>query len=180
MAKDAENQQCLYDYLTDVKGMTSYKLTLKPTSSIKKAVIPVAGFGTRLYPATRAIKKEFCPVIDKDGLVKPVILVLIEELIASGIEEIGLIINPEDKSFYEDYFTKSIAIEHYEKLPEQMKNYEDSLRQISSKLTFLYQKEQKGFGHAVYQSREFTEGEPVLLLLGDTLYRSNTETPCIR
>ena len=61
-----------------------------------------------------------------------------------------------------------------------MKNYEDSLRQISSKLTFLYQKEQKGFGHAVYQAREFTEGESVLLLLGDTIYRSNTETPCIR
>ena len=56
-----------------------------PQAAIRKAVIPVAGFGTRLYPETRFIKKEFCPVVDTDGFVKPILLVLLEELDSIGI-----------------------------------------------------------------------------------------------
>lgn len=180
LARDEESQKKLADYLNDVKGMKAYKLTLKPNSAVRRAIIPVAGFGTRLYPATRGIKKEFCPVVDKDGLVKPVILVLIEELINSGIEDICLIINPDEEAFYEGYFKKPISPAHYDSLPEQMKQYEDRLQRLSDKITFVQQKEQKGFGHAVFQAREFTDGEPVLLLLGDTIYMSNTDVTCTK
>ncbi|MBR4759014.1 MAG: hypothetical protein IK078_02560 [Lachnospiraceae bacterium] len=178
LAKDEESQQALHDYLQNEKKMKPYKLTLRPNSTVRKAIIPVAGFGTRLYPATRGIKKEFCPVVDKDGLVKPVLLVLLEELDAAGIEEICLIINPGEKDFYEDYFRKPLSLEHYASLPAQMKEYEDSFRRIADKVTFMMQEEQKGFGHAVYQADGFAAGDPVLLLLGDTIYQSNQAQSC--
>lgn len=180
LAKDEKTQLELVDYLQNVRGMTAYKLTLKPASAVRKAVIPVAGFGTRLYPATRGIKKEFCPVIDKDGLVKPAILVLLEELDNIGIEEICLIINEEEKSFYEKYFKEPLSEEHFSKLSLQMRDYEKQIRRIGDKISFVIQKEQAGFGHAVYQSKDFANNEPVLLLLGDTIYQSNTAIPCTK
>ncbi len=180
LAKDEETQEKLYEYLTNEKSMTAYKLTLQPNSAVRKAVIPVAGFGTRLYPATRGIKKEFCPVIDKDGLVKPVLHVLLEELDRAGIDEICLIINPDEKAFYDDYFFKPLSLNHYNSLPKQMKQYEDDFRRIADKISFVMQKEQKGFGHAVYQAADFAGDEPVLLMLGDTIYSSFDEEPCAK
>lgn len=180
LARDEAAQAQLIAYLKSERGMTAYSLTLRPSAVVRKAVIPVAGFGTRLYPETRGVKKEFCPVIDKDGLVKPAILVLLEELDRIEIEEICLILNKEEKNYYEDFFMKTLPIEHYNKLSKDMKAYEDKIRKISKKLRFVFQEEQKGFGHAVYQSRDFAAGEPVLLLLGDTIYQSNTNTACTR
>lgn len=180
LAKSREAQQELARYLEQEKGMTTYLLTLKPKSVVRKAIIPVAGFGTRLYPQTRGVKKEFCPVIDRDGLVKPAILVLLEELDAVEMEEICLVINREEKQFYEDYFMKPLSEEHYQKLPKQMQAYEDKIHRIAGKLSFCVQEEQLGFGHAVYQCMEFAAGEPVLLLLGDTIYQSNTAVPCTK
>lgn len=180
LARDEEAQAQLVAYLQGVKGMTAYSLTLRPSAAVRKAVIPVAGFGTRLYPETRGVKKEFCPVVDKDGLVKPAILVLLEELDQIEIEEICLILNKEEKNYYEEFFMKALPLEHYNKLSKDMKAYEDKIRKISKKLRFVFQEEQKGFGHAVYQSRSFAAGEPVLLLLGDTIYQSNTNVACTR
>ena len=180
LAKDELSQRRLMDYLRNVRGMTAYSLTLKPNRSVRKAVIPVAGFGTRLYPETRGVKKEFCPVVDRDGLVKPGILVLLEELDAVEIEEICLILNRQEQAYYESFFFQQLPEEHYEKLPENMKQYEKKIRRIAQKLQFVYQDEQKGFGHAVYQARDFADGEPVLLLLGDTIYQSDTGVPCTR
>lgn len=109
LAKDADTQRELVRYLEQDKGMHAYPLTLKPKSAVRKAIIPVAGFGTRLYPETRGIKKEFCPVVDRDGLVKPAILVLLEELDAIEMEEICLVINSEERPIYEDYFFKPLS-----------------------------------------------------------------------
>lgn len=160
--------------------MTSYPLTIKPKAAVRKAVIPVAGFGTRLYPETRGVKKEFCPVVDRDGLVKPGILVLLEELDSIGIEEICIILNREEQSYYEDFFFKPISDTHFNKLPKKMQAYEKKIQDISRKIKFAFQDEQRGFGHAVYQANSFANNEPVLLLLGDTIYRSFTDAPCTK
>lgn len=178
LAKDMAAQKELARYLEQEKGMHAWLLTLKPKSAVRKAVIPVAGFGTRLYPETRGVKKEFCPVVDRDGLVKPAILVLLEELDAVEIEEICLVINREERQLYEDYFFKPLSEEHVRKLPKQMRAYEDKIRRIAGKLKFQVQEEQLGFGHAVYQCRDFAASEPVMLLLGDTIYQSNIGVPC--
>ena len=180
LAKDEESQRELIAYLENEKGMVAHSLTLRPNKTVRKAIIPVAGFGTRLYPETRGVKKEFCPVVDKDGLVKPTILVLLEELDKIEIEEICMVLNREEKAYYEDFFFKPLSEEHYRKLPDKMKAYEEKIHRIAKKLRFVFQEEQKGFGHAVYQARNFTGDEPSLLLLGDTIYQSNTPLPCTR
>jgi len=178
LAKDEACQQKLVDYLIGME-LTAYSITIKPHHFIHKAVIPVAGFGTRLYPITRAIKKEFMPIIDRDGLVKPVILILLEQLYESGIDEVCLIVGSEDDiKVYEKYFNNPLSEEHLRKIPKQMREYENKILDIGKMLNFCVQEEKKGFGHAVFQSRDFCENEPVLLLLGDTIYRSHSQNTC--
>ena len=148
---------------------------------IRKAIIPVAGFGTRLYPATHGLKKDFFPIPDRDGLVKPVILILLEELVNSGIEEICLVLgSEEERQKYWEYFEMPLADEHLKKLSPQLQEYAARILEIGKRLHYVYQHEKRGFGHAVYQAVDFANGEPVLLLLGDTLYRSNIDKPCVR
>ncbi len=178
LAKDAATQQELIDYLT-TKGMPAYPLTLNPVHTVRKAIIPVAGFGTRLYPATRGLKKDFFPIPCPDGMVRPVILILLEELIKSGIEEICLVLgSEEERRLYADFFERPLSDEHLRKLNAESQEYENHILDIGKRLHYVYQKEKRGFGHAVYQAHQFTHGEPVLLMLGDTLYRSTSNKPC--
>lgn len=178
LAKNKECQKQIIDYLSSL-GMSAYDLTLKAMHSIRKAVIPVAGFGTRLYPATRTMKKDFFPIVDRDGKVKPVILILLEELINSGIEEICLVLgSEEEREEYRRYFENQLADEHFQKLKPEDQNYERHILEIGKRLTYVYQTEKRGFGHAVSLTANFTAGEPVLLLLGDTIYRSNNGKSC--
>jgi len=178
LAKDKECQQKVIDYLNS-RGMKAYPLTIKPVHTVRKAVIPVAGFGTRLYPASRALKKDFFPIPDKDGIVKPVILILLEELMKSGIEEVCLVLGSEEERIkYKDFFETPLSDEHLRKLSPEMQEYENRILAIGKRLRYVYQKEKRGFGHAVYQASDFANNEPVLLLLGDTLYRSDSNKPC--
>lgn len=178
LAKDKECQQKVIDYLNS-RGMKAYPLTLKPVHTVRKAIIPVAGFGTRLYPASRSLKKDFFPIPDKDGIVKPVILILLEELMKSGIEEVCLVLGSEEERIkYRDFFETPLSDEHLMKLSPEMQEYENRILAIGKKLKYVYQKEKRGFGHAVFQAADFANNEPVLLLLGDTLYRSDSNKPC--
>ena len=178
LAKDKDSQQQLIDYLNGL-GMKAYPLTLKPVHAVRKAIIPVAGFGTRLYPASRALKKDFFPIPDVDGMVKPVILVLVEELARSGIEEICLVLgSEEERKQYREFFETPLPEEHLRKLNPEMQEYENRILALGKKLRYVYQKEKRGFGHAVYQAADFANNEPVLLLLGDTIYRTDSNKPC--
>ncbi len=179
IARDEQTQQQLVDYLKKQYDMEGFKLTLKPGKKIRKAIIPVAGFGTRLYPETRSIKKEFFPIIDKDGFVKPVIMNLLEQLEESGIEEICIVIGEEEQRQYDEFFSP-LTQEHLSKLSEEKRAYEEKILAIGKKITYVYQKERKGFGHAVYQCRAFADNEPVLLLLGDMIYESFEDRTCSR
>lgn len=144
LAKDRENQLQLIQYL-ESRGMTAFALTIKPAQAVRKAIIPLAGFGTRMYPATRFIKKELCPVADSDGLVKPALLVLLEELDSAGIEEICLIINPGDRALYESLLFTPLSDRHYSSLPAQMQRYEQKYQRMIKKIRFAYQNEPRGF-----------------------------------
>ena len=178
LARSAESQQKLIDYL-NAQGMRAYSLTLHPVHTVRKAIIPVAGFGTRLYPATRNFKKDFFPIPCADGMVRPVILILLEELVKSGVEEICLVLgSKEERQLYKDFFEKPLSEEHLSKLNAEAQEYENRILDIGKRLRYVYQTEKRGFGHAVYQAADFAGNEPVLLMLGDTLYRSNTNKPC--
>ena len=178
LTKDPECQQQLIDYLNS-KGMRAYRLTINPVHTVRKAIIPVAGFGTRLYPATRCLKKDFFPIPCPDGMVRPVILILLEELIQSGIEDICLVLgSDEERQLYRDFFERPLSSEHFNKLNAESQEYENRILDIGKHLHYVTQKEKRGFGHAVYQAAGFAKGEPVLLMLGDTLSRSLTNKPC--
>ena len=178
LARNAETQQQLEDYL-NAQGLKAYSLTLQPVHTVRKAIIPVAGFGTRLYPATRALKKDFFPIPCPDGMVRPVILILLEELVKSGIEEICLVLgSKEERKQYTEFFERQLSEEHLSKLPLAAQEYENHILDIGKRLHYVYQDEKRGFGHAVYQAVDFVANEPVLLMLGDTIYRSTSNKPC--
>ena len=178
LARSEEDQKRLIEYLK-AKGLKAYPLTLRPVHTVRKAIIPVAGFGTRLYPATRALKKDFFPIPCADGMVRPVILILLEELVKSGVEEICLVLGSEEERMqYTEFFDRPLGEDHLRKLNSEAQEYENRILDIGKRLHYVYQHEKRGFGHAVYQAAQFANNEPVLLLLGDTLYRSQSNKPC--
>ncbi len=129
---------------------------------IRKAIIPAAGLGTRFLPATKAQPKEMLPIVDK-----PTIQYIIEEAIASGIEEI-LIITGRSKKCIEDHFDKSVELEM--ELEKSGKNeLLDLVRDISDMVDIHYirQKEPRGLGHAIHCAKTFVGDEPFAILLGD-------------
>ncbi|MBE9046909.1 UTP--glucose-1-phosphate uridylyltransferase [Pleurocapsales cyanobacterium LEGE 10410] len=145
---------------------------------IRKAVIPAAGFGTRMYPATKALNKELFPIVGKDGRVKPIILAIVEEAISAGIEEVGIVVQPGDRNLFEDLLKSPPKPELWQKLSAQNREYSQYLQSIGDRITILTQAEPEGFGHAVFCSRDWVNNEPFLLLLGDHVYTSELETSC--
>ncbi|MGP3778240.1 UTP--glucose-1-phosphate uridylyltransferase GalU [Halanaerobium saccharolyticum] len=140
---------------------------------IKKAVIPAAGWGTRLLPATKAQPKEMLPIVDK-----PSIQYIVEEAVAAGIEDI-LIITSKDKQSIEDHFDKSQALEAA--LKKQGKTeLLNMVEDISEMITIhsVRQKEQKGLGHAILCAKTFVGDDPFAVLLGDDIIHS--EKPVIQ
>ncbi len=138
---------------------------------IRKAIIPAAGLGTRFLPATKAQPKEMLPIVDK-----PAIQFIVEEAMASGIEEI-LIITGRNKRSIEDHFDRSLELE----LQLKAQGKYDLLGMIEeiSNITihFIRQKEARGLGHAVLCARQFVGNEPFAVLLGDDLV--DAKVPCL-
>lgn len=150
-------------------------------TKVRKAVITAAGRGTRQYPASSAVQKEMFPLVDRDGLTKPVIQIIGEEAIDCGIEEICIITQPGEEQQYRDYFRR---------LDDQMvrsfrgKNWaileSEKLGAFGERLHFAEQDEPDGFGHAVYQAKAFVGDEPFLVLLGDHVYISDVRDRCAK
>ncbi|WP_013321178.1 sugar phosphate nucleotidyltransferase [Gloeothece verrucosa] len=145
---------------------------------VKKGIIPAAGWGTRLFPATKVLKKEFFPIIDQDGRAKPIILAIVEELLSAGLEEIAIIIQKSAQPLFENFFKTLPQPELYAKLSPENRDYCDYLQEIGKKITFIIQEQQEGYGHAVYCAKDWINNQPFLLSLGDHVYRSETEISC--
>jgi UTP--glucose-1-phosphate uridylyltransferase len=150
------------------------------THKIKKAVIPAAGFGTRLFPATKVVKKELFPIIDKDGRAKPVISAIVEEAINAGISEVGIVVQPDDREIFTELFKSPPKSELFAKLSLQNQEYSQYLQELGSRITILIQTEQEGYGHAVFCAKNWVGNEPFLLMLGDHVYKSDIEISCAR
>jgi UTP--glucose-1-phosphate uridylyltransferase len=143
---------------------------------VRKAVIPAAGFGTRMYPATKVLKKELFPIISKDGRVKPIILAIVEEAISAGIEEVGIVVQKCDRDLFHDLFKSAPKPELWAKLSAENQKYSEYLQEIGDRIKILTQAEQEGFGHAVFAARDWVDNQPFLLLLGDHIYTSETDS----
>lgn len=130
---------------------------------VKKAVIPAAGLGTRVLPATKAMPKEMLPIVDK-----PAIQYIVEEAVRAGIEEI-LIITGRGKSIMEDHFDHAFELESaLSANPAKHAMLEECLSIANmADIYFIRQKETKGLGHAVLKARSFTKDEPFVVMYGD-------------
>jgi UTP-glucose-1-phosphate uridylyltransferase/mevalonate kinase len=176
---DAAAQDRVVGIIERELGMSCLKLVIQSGRRIRKALIPAAGFGTRLFPATKAIKKELFPVLGRDGRMKPVILVIAEEAVDSGIEEVGIVVQTRDRELFEDFFGSPPPVENFNKLPKESQDYSRYLLDLGKRVTLLTQDVQEGFGHAVYCGRDWVKDEPFLLMLGDHLYASDTDRSCV-
>lgn len=144
------------------------------SNKIRKAIIPAAGLGTRFLPATKAQPKEMLPIVDK-----PTLQYIIEECVASGIEEI-LIITGRNKKSIEDHFDRSVELEMELEKAGKTEMLE-MVREISDMVNiyFIRQKEPKGLGHAILCAKTFVGDEPFAVLLGDDVVY-NDEKPCLK
>lgn len=148
------------------------------TPRVRKAVVPAAGLGTRHFPASHAVKKELFPVVGQDGIARALIHYHLIELVAAGIEEICIIVQPGDDRAIRDYLAgpDETYLKRLAKYP-QLHAEAVKMRELAGRVTFAIQHEQDGYGHAVYQSKSFAAGEPVLLCLGDHLFRGAPISP---
>jgi UTP--glucose-1-phosphate uridylyltransferase len=148
---------------------------------VRKAVITAAGRGTRQYPASTAVQKEMFPLVDRDGLTKPIIQIIGEEAIDSGIEEICIVTAPGEEGLYRDYFRRldDPMLQNFQGKDWAILQSE-KLAAFGRRLRFAEQRSPEGFGHAVFQARSFVGDEPFLLLLGDHVYISDTKDRCAR
>lgn len=144
----------------------SRRINMAGPRTIRKGVITAAGRGTRLLPASRTVQKELFPLVDVDGVAKPVVQIIAEELFASGLEEVCIVANPANAEPMR---------RHFSELP-----LSGSLADMAGRLSFVIQQTQDGYGHAVFQARDWVGGEPFLLTLGDHVSLSETGTPCTR
>ncbi len=151
---------------------------LMQKNKVRKAVIPVAGFGTRLFPATKVVKKELFPIIDRDGRAKPVIIAIIEEAISAGIAEVAIVVQPDDKEIFKDLLKNPPKKELLDKLSPQNQEYSRYLEDLGNRITILLQEEQLGYGHAVFCAKDWVQNEPFMLMLGDHIYASDIEKSC--
>lgn len=180
IVKDEESQSRVIEIIERDLQMSCLKLVIEASRHVRKAVIPAAGFGTRLFPASKSIKKELFPIIDHAGRAKPAIMVIVEEAVNAGIEEVCLIVQSGDIELFESFFKTRPRIEHYNKLSKENKAYCDYLVELGSRISLVTQDVQEGFGHAVYCARDWVDNEPFLLMLGDHLYGSDEPDSCAK
>ncbi|WP_375164102.1 UTP--glucose-1-phosphate uridylyltransferase GalU [Staphylococcus coagulans] len=137
--------------------------------TVKKAIIPAAGLGTRFLPATKAMPKEMLPILDK-----PTIQYIVEEAVRAGIEDI-IIVTGKHKRAIEDHFDHQVELEN--NLAEKGKDaLLEKVRHSTNLANMFYvrQKEQKGLGHAIWTAKQFIGNEPFAVLLGDDIVESDT------
>lgn len=142
---------------------------------VSTAIIPVAGHGSRLYPAGKVIPKALLPIVDRDGFVKPLIHRLVAEALSSGVELVVVVTQPEHKSVISRYFT--------EPAPPPIQSREEIARLVSEieamrpHLLFASQDSPEGFGHAVLCAGDYVRREPALVMVGDHVFSTPPELP---
>jgi UTP--glucose-1-phosphate uridylyltransferase len=147
---------------------------------VTKAVITAAGRGARQYPAADTVQKAMLPLVDRDGLTKPVLQIIAEEAIESGIEEICVVCAPGDEAVYHQQFRNYASLLQSTKSSDAAQEQARRFVDLEQRLRFAVQPEPEGYGHAVWCARPFVGDEPCLLLLSDHVYVSSESRRCAR
>ena len=150
-------------------------------TTIRKAVIPVAGWATRWWPASAAVPKALMPIVCPDGLARPVLQLVLDEALASGIREVAVVVSPGGDELLRRHFRRATGvlaevIAHKHALGAEV----DRLAELDACITYITQPTMQGYGDAVACARDWVGGEPFLLMLGDHVYQSSTDQRCAR
>jgi UTP-glucose-1-phosphate uridylyltransferase/mevalonate kinase len=180
LAKDEQSREAAIRVLEKDLGLSCLRLTIPRSKKIRKAVITAAGFGTRLFPMTSAVRKEFLPVVDRTGRMLPLILANVEEAVAAGIDEICIVIQEQDRAQFESFFRQDLDPALIGKLSSHARESLAAIREMGRKVVLRAQTAQRGLGHAVLQVRDWVGEEPFLLVLGDHLFIRKGTTACAR
>ncbi|NMA43906.1 MAG: UTP--glucose-1-phosphate uridylyltransferase [Oligosphaeraceae bacterium] len=146
---------------------------------IRKALIPLAGLGTRLFPGSKAVKKELFPLITPDGRCQCLLQRLLGEAFSAGIDELGLIVRPGDEELFAALF-KPLDGAVYKRLDDTARAEEELLVSYGKRVSYIVQEHQEGFGHAVYCAKDWIGGEAFLLMLSDHIYMTASEQSCAK
>jgi UTP-glucose-1-phosphate uridylyltransferase len=160
-------------------GMSCMPLQIGAVTPVAQALIPAASFSSALFPASKCLPPALFPVMDADGLLKPAILILVEEAIAAGLHRVVIVVSAAQHADFETIFHKQASMREYNRVPERLRQYADSIVEMGRKVHLVVQEEQHGLGHAVLCARAALEPAPFVLMLGDHLYRSSTGTSCV-
>lgn len=171
LLKNSSDYTELINYITIKFGLNCHKIIMENNKLITKAVIPVGGHGTRMYPFTKVLSKEFLPVYINEFEAKPAILLTIEELIESGIEEIYMIVSNKNFLSYMEFYKDSSKIYN--------KKEENHLKHLFSYLRFV-KDEHMGFPNVLKLIKNYIRNEDFLLVLGDQVYKSFETTSCTK
>lgn len=147
---------------------------------VTRAVITAAGRGARQYPAADTVQKAMLPLVDRDGLTKPVLQIIAEEAIESGIEEICVVCAPGDEAVYRQHFRNYASLLQTVKSDDLAVEQARRFVELEQRLRFAVQHEPEGYGHAVWCARPFVGDQPCLLLLSDHVYVSSETRRCAR
>ena len=159
VVKDEKSQLLLKKYLENQYNLDVYPIKIEKKEVLKKAIIPLAGNGTRMSPFTYSVPKSFIPIV-KDNCFKPLVLILVEELLEAGIEEVYLVIEKNHKNLYDNLFI----------------NYK-----FKGKIKYIYQEKKLGLGDTLtYFDNYIRDEEKYLLVLGDQFYSSNSHYSCTK
>lgn len=139
--------------------------------SVKKAIIPCAGFGTRFLPVTKVLPKELLPIVDT-----PALSYIVDEAVASGIEEIVIVISPQ-KEDIRRLFEPNVALNARLEEVDDKESYLLANKSIDAKISFVTQKTMNGNANAILLCKKFANGEPVAVLFGDDVMYSGSTTP---
>lgn len=143
---------------------------------IRRAIVPMAGFATRLYPLSTVLPKGLMPFVLPNGSLTTGFQLIAESLFSAGIEQIGLIISPETQAIYERFLSGSgeVYARAWGKKPT-LRNSDEQLCRIAEHTTLILQEEPHGLGHAVWCAHTFAQEEPMLIVLGDHIPLANGE-----
>ncbi|CAK9021290.1 UTP--glucose-1-phosphate uridylyltransferase (Alpha-D-glucosyl-1-phosphate uridylyltransferase) (UDP-glucose pyrophosphorylase) (UDPGP) (Uridine diphosphoglucose pyrophosphorylase) [Durusdinium trenchii] len=175
LCKSADAANEVARIVKDELKMDPLLLTISPGSKIQTAVIPAGGFAGMLFPASQACKAELFPILDpSDGILKPLILGTVEQLLQAGLERIVLVVQEDDLGQFERLFKQAVTPANAQHLPEgNLEAYSKRLIDIGRRVEFVVQEQQWGFGHAVYCARDKVGSVPFLLVLGHHVYVAN-------
>ena len=166
-------QQVVHLVETELK-MFPIPLTIEPSTTVRSAVVPVAGFASSLFPATKVVSPPLFPICDRDGVTKPAILIIVEELCAAGFDKIVLVCQPGDEAIYRSLFKDPVSMGNFHRLTAGQQQKAKQMQEMGERVFVVVQDTQQGFSHAVLCARSILASDRFLVVLGDHLYLSQS------